>query len=123
MKSIRVIVCGGRDYVNKKRVYQVLDLYHRWYGISCLIQGGAKGADFLAKCWAIDNNVPFEEVKADWNKHRKAAGPIRNKKMRDEYNPDGVIAFPGGTGTAGMIALANEVNLPVAIIMEKNTNE
>jgi hypothetical protein len=44
-------------------------------------------------------------LKADWHRHGRAAGPIRNQKMLD-WGPDLVVAFAGGTGTAGMVRLA-----------------
>jgi hypothetical protein len=39
---------------------------------------------------------------ADWEKHGKAAGPLRNEEMLIDYKPKRVIAFPGGKGTADM---------------------
>jgi hypothetical protein len=58
-----------------------------------IIHGGAKGADTLADQWAITNWVKIEEYKPNWEKHGKAAGPIRNKQMLDEGKPDLVIAL------------------------------
>jgi hypothetical protein len=43
---------------------------------------------------------------ADWTRHGKAAGPKRNQLMLDKEKPDLVIAFPGGKGTADMVARA-----------------
>lgn len=45
---MRVLVCGGRNYNDRKRVFSTLDRI----GITHLIQGGARGADALAKDWA-----------------------------------------------------------------------
>jgi hypothetical protein len=41
------------------------------------------------------------EIKADRKRYGNAAGPIRNQQMLD-WGPDLVVAFAGGTGTAGM---------------------
>ena len=38
-----------------------------------------------------------------WEKHGKAAGPIRNQFMLEQEKPDLVIAFDGGRGTADMM--------------------
>lgn len=50
---------------------------------------------------------------ANWKKFGKAAGPLRNVKMIEEGKPDVVIAFPGGHGTANMVALAEASGIPV----------
>ena len=52
------------------------------------------------------NGVVVEEFKADWDKFGRAAGPIRNAQMLREGKPDLVVAFPGGRGTANMVAQA-----------------
>jgi predicted Rossmann-fold nucleotide-binding protein len=113
----RVLVCGGRDYSDSRRVYQVLDKLHAEAGISCLIQGGARGADALALRWAENiSGVPSENYEADWEAHGTFAGPARNKRMLDEGRPDLVIAFPGGRGTADMIRKARKAGVEVVEI-------
>ena len=60
------------------------------------------------------------EVRADWEKHGKAAGAIRNQQMLDDYHPDAVIAFPGGRGTADMIKRARARMIDVIEIKAKS---
>lgn len=110
---MRLIVCGGRDFKNISRVNHVLQAVHAKRPITLLIEGGATGADRLARKWAISNNVPYKTVEADWKAHGKAAGPIRNGKMIHEEAADGVVAFPGGRGTADMVEQALENGLKV----------
>lgn len=110
---MRILVCGGRDYRDRNAVFRALDALHRKRGISAIIQGGADGADYLAWQWADERCVRYETFNADWKTHRKAAGPIRNQQMIDEGKPDGVVAFPGGSGTADMIARAERAGLKV----------
>lgn len=83
-----------------------------------IIEGGANGADFLGKVWAKWMLVPVEEFPADWNKHGKAAGPIRNKQMLDEGKPDLVIAFlaKDSRGTKNMIDQATKAGIPVKVV-------
>lgn len=78
-----------------------------------IIHGGAKGADALAMSWAAVNWCPEIEFKADWAKHGRAAGPIRNKQMLEKGKPDVVIAFKGGRGTANMCRQAREAGVKV----------
>jgi hypothetical protein len=108
---MRILVCGGRDYDNQKLVDVILDTHlERWGGIH-IIEGGATGADTLARNWAIKNKVPYTTFPADWRKLGKAAGPIRNQQMLDEGKPDMYIAFPGGSGTADMIKKAQNYGI------------
>ena len=53
---------------------------------------------------------------ADWDKHGKAAGPIRNAEMAEVA--DALIAFWDGQsrGTANMISLAKSKGLSVAVV-------
>lgn len=110
---MRILVCGGRNYARPLQVYRALDLLHEKRGITCIIAGGARGADHDAGMWADMRKVPCEVYKADWEQHGKAAGPIRNQQMLDEGKPDAVVAFPGGTGTADMVRRAEVARLKV----------
>lgn len=110
---MKLIVCGGRKYENKLAVYHVLDRVHAKYKISLIIEGGALGADRQARGWAIENRVPHVTEEANWAKYGRRAGPIRNGVMLAKYMPDGVIAFPGGMGTANMIEQAEAAGVQV----------
>lgn len=114
---MKVLVCGGRDFENRALMYEVLDLIadeakSAGDPIEAIIAGGAKGADFLADVWAISRNVRSIAFIADWARHGKAAGPMRNQRMLDEGKPDLVIGFPGGRGTADMLRRARAAGLP-----------
>ncbi|RVT89267.1 DUF2493 domain-containing protein [Rhodovarius crocodyli] len=107
----RVLVCGGRDYADRQRVFEVLDEYRDRAEV--LIDGGAEGADMLAEQWAMSRDVPMLTFRADWQRHGRAAGPIRNGQMLAQGKPTLVIAFPGGRGTADMVRQARTAGVPV----------
>ena len=113
---VRVLVCGGRDYADARRLRFVLSTLG--VPISVLIEGGARGADRLARRWAQDSLIPVETFPAEWDLHGRAAGFIRNKQMLDEGKPDVVVAFPGGKGTANMVALARRAGVEVVEVAE-----
>lgn len=113
---MRVLVCGGRDYQDSRRVYAVLDKLHAEAGIDRLIEGGANGADHLAWAWSQLRGVASERFEADWENQGSFAGPARNKRMLDEGHPDLVIAFPGGRGTADMVRKARRAGVEVVEI-------
>jgi hypothetical protein len=104
---MRLLVCGGRAYADKRMVYAILDRIEIEHPIEVLIQGGADGADGLARDWAYDDRhhptVAVQSFHADWKRFGKSAGPRRNRRMLIEGNPDLVVAFPGGRGTADMV--------------------
>jgi len=106
---VRVLVCGGREFWDRHRVFQVLDALDP--APSQIIQGGAVGADSLAAEWASERSVPYRTFEADWETHKRKAGPIRNKQMLDEGKPDLVVAFPGARGTANMIRQAKAAGI------------
>lgn len=114
---MRVLVCGGRNYSDVKSVYAELDRIHARTPITCIIEGGERGADYLAARWSakarIDDHARFS---AEWTTYGRAAGPIRNQKMLDEGKPDLVVAFPGGSGTADMVRRARAACVAVAEI-------
>lgn len=110
---MRVLVCGGRDFSNTALAYRTLDSLRKETGFDCLIEGDGRGADRIAGYWARKNRIDNRKFPADWTKHGRAAGPIRNQRMLDEGKPDLVIAFPGGSGTADMVRRAKAAGVPV----------
>ena len=115
-----VLVCGGRDYgINQWEIEHLaiaLDKLNAEYHFTSVIQGGARGADTLAKIWANRRDIPgktFEVTKEDWKTMGKAAGSIRNQAMLDQGHPDLVVAFPGGNGTADMVRRARKAGIKV----------
>jgi hypothetical protein len=115
----RILVCGGRDFVDHVKVNRELAWYaHPHDEDACwddlvIIHGGARGADTLAGLFAKMFGLKTEVYPADWETHGKAAGYIRNKKMLDEGKPDFVVAFPGGKGTNMMKDIARKAGVHV----------
>ena len=111
-----VIVTGGREYGDRARVYTALD------GIApdLVIEGGATGADQLARQWADERGVHYATVPALWKKFDRAAGPRRNgvmveilKALAASGRECIVCAFPGNRGTASCVTIATEAGLYV----------
>jgi hypothetical protein len=113
---MRILVCGGRNYKNFERLQEVLNQY--LLDIDVLIHGGARGADGLAWDWALQNQVPTLMYEAQWKEHGRSAGPIRNRQMLEKGQPDLVIAFPGGKGTANMVQQASDAGVEVFEVKE-----
>ncbi len=116
--EVIILVCGGRDYKDFQKVIDTLDGIVKYKNASgevsgiVIIHGGAMGADTYAALWAKMNRFVALAYPADWKKHGKAAGPIRDQEMLDQ-RPDIVVAFPGGRGTADMVSRAKKAGVKV----------
>lgn len=108
---MKILVCGGRNFKDRVTVFTALDFYAN--GAERIIHGNAPGADRLAEEWAEGRGIWCVAYSADWQKHGKAAGPLRNQMMLDMERPSLVVAFPGGRGTADMIARARKAGVTV----------
>ena len=118
---MRVLVCGGRNYSDKGAVFAALDDLRQLHGRLTIIQGGAAGADHLARKWCErQNSVHMINEPADWKAHGRAAGPIRNQRMLDDHKPHLVLAFPGGRGTADMVRRAEAAGVLVMTIAPRD---
>ena len=126
---MRALVCGSRTFSDEWIVHRVLDgIYdheHAWNNPVVIIEGGAKGADALAESWVAGHGTeyphPHEQYPADWTRHGKAAGHIRNQRMLDDGRPDVVFAFVDkplaeSRGTADMVRRARAAGVPVHVV-------
>jgi predicted Rossmann-fold nucleotide-binding protein len=113
-----IVVYGGRDFTDENVIFDALDQAL----MQCedqgnhltVVQGGASGADRIAKSWAEyqDGAVTNITENADWKIHGRAAGPRRNQLMIDKYMPDFFISVPGGKGTADMAERCKTAGIP-----------
>jgi hypothetical protein len=91
---MRVIIAGGRELdgpVIESIVRSVLTSLI--YEVACktplqplavrIMGGAARGVDKVGKVVAEKLGLDYEERPADWAKHGKAAGPIRNQDMSE----------------------------------------
>lgn len=131
---MRVLVFGGRDYADRARLYAELDDLDTKRGQLTIINGGATGADRLAREWAKERGRPCITYPADWNnlsyhdrvvrirrdgsKYDVHAGPRRNQKMIDDGKPDMGVGFPGGAGTRDMLSRIRVAHIQVTLIGE-----
>jgi hypothetical protein len=127
--TMRVLVCGGRDYSDQKHMFDVLSRFHAETPISALIHGAAQGADRMAATWAKIRGIVAYAYPASWSdiSHPDAlirttasgrpydarAGYRRNQIMLERGKPNMVLAFSGGRGTLDMIKRAQAAGLTV----------
>ena len=114
---MRVLVTGSRNltHLHRRQVREaLLHVTGYSYGPHVLVHGGARGADTIAAQCARELGWDIEEHPADWGRHGKKAGPIRNQEMVDT-GVDVCVAFPlsDSIGTFDCMRRAEKAMVPV----------
>lgn len=131
---MKVIIAGGRHFDRMSVLLQAVK--KAGWGISEVVSGAcrvkkhdpygfASGADGLGERWALVNGISVKRFYAEDYGEWPGCGPIRNAAMA-EYVADyirtakwkyagGLLALPGGKGTASMIAEARTRGLEIFI--------
>lgn len=120
----RVLVCGDRDWDDQEAIWKYLDkIYEQWGQSMFLITGGARGADDIARDWAVANHVDHITLYAKWDTLGRSAGPRRNRRLA-KLKPHLVVAFHDNLaeskGTKDMYSLAKKLEIPRKHIKHKN---
>jgi hypothetical protein len=109
---VRTIIAGSRTIDDYAMVSAAIAC--SFFPITEVVCGMAKGVDLLGKQWAEERGIPVIEFPADWEKHGKQAGYLRNIEMAE--NADALIAITSGSpGTKHMIKEAHLKGLKVFV--------
>ena len=110
---MRTIIAGSREGAHMRHLEKAVA--ECGWEISLVLSGCARGADSLGEEWARRNKIPVERYPADWDRHGKVAGIIRNGEMCE--NAEALIALWDGQshGTQHCIKRARELGLRVHI--------
>lgn len=134
-----VLVCGGRNYSDRVRLFKVLDEAHDATPFSLLVHGASGrrradgtivcGADLLAGEWAEKRSIDVSVHPVLWSdlsrpgavirrrddgtEYDAAAGALRNQRMIDVESPELVLAFPGHLGTEDVVKRAIRAGIHV----------
>jgi hypothetical protein len=111
-----VLVTGGRSYADTATLYKTMDSLLATRPMKLVVHGAASGADTLADAWAAFRGIPRQPCPANWHRFGRAAGTIRNAFMLHAFQPDIVVAFPGGAGTEHMISTARKAGLTTVVL-------
>jgi hypothetical protein len=81
-----------------------------------IVSGMAQGADMLAIRYANERGLAVIQMPADWKKHGRKAGMLRNQEMLNVAN--GVVAFWDGqsVGTKGMIDITKAAGKALVVV-------
>ena len=111
---MRVIIAGTRT-ASKRDVWNAIQS-SGWHGrITTVVSGCCRGADSYGESYAAWQRINVDRHPADWTRHGRAAGPIRNDEMARVA--DALIAVWDGAsrGTGGMIETATFYGIEVFV--------
>ena len=116
---MKVIIAGSRGFSDFQLLFAKCEEIFKDKSEIEIVSGTAKGADKLGEHYASLKGYSVARFPADWDKHNKQAGMLRNREMA-EYS-DCLIAFWDGEsrGTKNMIDLAQSKGLEVHVIVYK----
>ena len=132
-RSLVIAAGGGRDLAwPQQRI--AAELLARSSGrlVHLLLHGGARGADAAIGRAAQQLGWSALVMPAQWERHGRAAGPIRNRELLQQaiakavaHTSPGslasvlVVAFPGGPGTASLVRearrMASHSPVPISV--------
>jgi hypothetical protein len=110
---MKLIIAGSRAFNNP--AFIEISLKRLLPQVTEVVCGGARGADMLGAEWGRACSIPVKLFPADWERHGKSAGYLRNQQMA-EY-ADALAAFWDGKsrGTKHMINLMLNLEKPTYV--------
>lgn len=119
---MRILVTGSRDWNDRTVIHNaLLSISPKEGEQMTVINGGARGADWLAQeCARALGYVVITHV-ADWDKYGKRAGYVRNQQMVDS-GVDVCLAFikNESKGATMCADLATKAGIPVRFYRENS---
>ncbi len=115
MKQPSVLIIAGSRNVPVQDADRLVSQAMQHFGLhpGKIIEGGARGIDRSGFGYAVTNRIQHEEHPADWKRHGKAAGPIRNRKMAEVADALLLIWDGKSRGSANMLKEAEARDLTI----------
>ncbi len=113
---MKVIIAGSRKlYPKYEDVFTAMTLSE--FDVVEIVSGMARGVDTVAAMYArkYPKSYSLKKFPADWEKHGKRAGYIRNSEMAEYADALIVIRKERSRGTDMMIEIATKKGMPVYI--------
>jgi len=110
---IKVAIVGSRDFPSQ---YLVERLVYELPRDVTIVSGGARGVDTWAELTALHHKRETVVYRADWAKHGRVAGFVRNNEI--VRNSDIIVAFHhmGSKGTKHTISLCKYLGKPCIVV-------
>lgn len=118
---MKIVVAGSRTIQDEARIRSRIHTILNEMKIEAteIVSGKAVGPDLIGETYAVMFSIPIKEMPANWNKHGKAAGPMRNRQMA-EYADMAIVFWDGmSAGSKNMIEEMSRVNKPCFVEIVK----
>lgn len=113
---MKVIIAGTRTFDDYAYLCGKCQEILRGKTITSILSGAAKGADEVGERYARRCGYPVERFAPEWDKHGKAAGPMRNRRMAAEAD-EAIVFWDGKSrGTKNMINEMALLNKPCHVV-------
>jgi hypothetical protein len=113
---MKVLICGDREWSYPEDIENFVRTLPK---NTTIVEGECRGADLMAKSFALKYHLKVEEFPADWETYGKVAGVLRNTDMLIIGKPDFIVAYHDNLatskGTLNMISQAFKKNIPIKI--------
>lgn len=110
---MKTILAGSRSITSVGALYDAIRA--SGFEITEVVCGEARGVDAMGRWWAESHRIPVAKFPADWDKHGRQAGYLRNVQMGNYA--EALIAIWDGRsrGTRHMIDIATKNGLKVYV--------
>jgi SLOG family YspA-like protein len=110
---MKTIIAGSRTIKDSKAViFAALNVYFSGKLPAEVVSGCARGVDTYGEEWAKSKGVTVKRFPANWDKHGKKAGYLRNLEMGN-YADQALIFWDGESrGTRSMIEIMQKLKKP-----------
>lgn len=108
---MKTIIAGSREGVTPVDVLGAIERAD--FSITAVVCGMARGADSFGLAWAEANGIPVECFPADWERHGKRAGFIRNVEMAEAADALILVWTGSSRGSRHMLDTARARGLRV----------
>lgn len=119
MTSQYIIIAGSRSISKYSYLLKALDNAIKEGYISkdkpmIIISGGAVGVDLLAKQYAYENKLPYQEFKPDYQGYYDKIAPLRRNELMAQNGTVLIAIWDGKSpGTKHMISCMEKLSKPV----------
>ena len=107
---MKLIIAGSRGLYRPEAVDALLGAYSWW--ASEVVSGCARGADKAGEAWARDHGVPVVRFPADWRRHGRKAGPMRNREMAAYADALALLWDGESVGSKHILGVAKSIGMP-----------
>lgn len=112
---MKTIICGMCTATYSQTIDAIQSAINHGAVITEVVSGCAPGTDGYGELWGEVYQIPVKRFPADWNKHGRAAGPIRNSEMA-AYADQLIAVWDGKSrGTGDMVRKAQAKGMKLFI--------